>query len=253
MTRCDFYAGQLFLFARGRIEHHLFRTRCGSTARARRPARPAAGHRPDPGLTSHRRRTACPAERRAQRQRRRNADALPKEYVGGEQRPVEHRVYDDGGPLHAASSTCPMGQGDVVDFGASAADVEHGLYLTSAGTATSPAAPGCNNGASTCAGHGLAMAIRITVQPMAARRACLRSAITCALHRTSSTIRQLHDVQVELGVRQPDQTGAVRDQGATRSYDVPFLQESRCGVLTAGFRFADRKVDQELRPLPDRR
>lgn len=30
------------------------------------------------------------------------------------------------------------------------ADVEHGLYTTSAGVATSPGAPGCNNGASTC-------------------------------------------------------------------------------------------------------
>ena len=30
------------------------------------------------------------------------------------------------------------------------ADVEHGLYTTSAGVATSPAAPGCNNGSSTC-------------------------------------------------------------------------------------------------------
>jgi iron complex outermembrane recepter protein len=34
---------------------------------------------------------------------------------------------------------------------AAQADVEHGLYDTSAGVATSPAAPGCNNGASTCA------------------------------------------------------------------------------------------------------
>ena len=34
---------------------------------------------------------------------------------------------------------------------AQADDIEHGLYTTSAGVATSPAAPGCNNGASTCA------------------------------------------------------------------------------------------------------
>lgn len=33
---------------------------------------------------------------------------------------------------------------------AAQADVEHGLYDTSTGAATSPAAPGCNNGASTC-------------------------------------------------------------------------------------------------------
>ena len=32
------------------------------------------------------------------------------------------------------------------------ADVEHGLYETAAGEATNPGAPGCNNGAPTCAG-----------------------------------------------------------------------------------------------------
>ena len=56
--------------------------------------------------------------------------------------------FDDGGPLrgifdasfaHATSN-----------LQAAQADVEHGLYTTSAGVATSPAAPGCNNGSSTC-------------------------------------------------------------------------------------------------------
>ena len=36
------------------------------------------------------------------------------------------------------------------DLEAAQADVEHGLYTTSTGAATSPGAPGCNNGASTC-------------------------------------------------------------------------------------------------------
>ena len=36
------------------------------------------------------------------------------------------------------------------DLEAAQADVEHGLYATSAGVTTSPGAPGCNNGASTC-------------------------------------------------------------------------------------------------------
>lgn len=36
------------------------------------------------------------------------------------------------------------------DLEAAQADVEHGLYTTSAGVVTSPGAPGCNNGASTC-------------------------------------------------------------------------------------------------------
>jgi len=36
------------------------------------------------------------------------------------------------------------------DLEAAQADVEHGLYTTSSGVVTSPGAPGCNNGASTC-------------------------------------------------------------------------------------------------------
>jgi iron complex outermembrane recepter protein len=64
--------------------------------------------------------------------------------------------FNNGGPLrgdfdasfsHATSN-----------LQADQADVEHGLYTTSAGVATSPGAPGCNNGSSTCTnatgGHG---------------------------------------------------------------------------------------------------
>jgi iron complex outermembrane receptor protein len=56
--------------------------------------------------------------------------------------------FDNGGPLKGkldiswAQATS--------DLEADQADVEHGLYTTSAGVATSPGAPGCNNGASTC-------------------------------------------------------------------------------------------------------
>jgi len=56
--------------------------------------------------------------------------------------------FDNGGPL--------KGKLDISwsqatsDLEADQADVEHGLYTTSAGVATSPTAPGCNNGASTC-------------------------------------------------------------------------------------------------------
>jgi iron complex outermembrane receptor protein len=56
--------------------------------------------------------------------------------------------FDSGGALKAkldvswAKATS--------DLEAAQADVEHGLYTTSAGVATSPTAPGCNNGASTC-------------------------------------------------------------------------------------------------------
>jgi TonB-dependent receptor len=57
-------------------------------------------------------------------------------------------TYDNGGPLRGdlalsyAKATS--------DLQADQADVEHGLYLTSAKVPTSPLAPGCNNGASTC-------------------------------------------------------------------------------------------------------
>jgi iron complex outermembrane receptor protein len=62
--------------------------------------------------------------------------------------------YDSGGAL--------TGKLDISwtkatsDLQADQADVEHGLYNISTGVPTSPAAPGCNNGASTCAAgnHG---------------------------------------------------------------------------------------------------
>lgn len=56
--------------------------------------------------------------------------------------------FNNGGPLRGdldlsyANATS--------NLQADQADVEHGLYTTSAGVPTSPAAPGCNNGGSTC-------------------------------------------------------------------------------------------------------
>jgi TonB-dependent receptor len=60
--------------------------------------------------------------------------------------------FNDGGPLRGDLGLS-YAKADS-DLQAAQADVEHGLYLTSAKLATSPAAPGCNNGASTCAGAG---------------------------------------------------------------------------------------------------
>lgn len=60
--------------------------------------------------------------------------------------------WDDGGPLRALLDLS-YAKADS-NLQAAQADVEHGLYNTSAGVATSPTAPGCNNGASTCAGTG---------------------------------------------------------------------------------------------------
>jgi iron complex outermembrane receptor protein len=56
--------------------------------------------------------------------------------------------YDNGGPLKGKFSVA-WSQA-LSDLEAAQADVEHGLYDTSAGVPTSPTAPGCNNGASTC-------------------------------------------------------------------------------------------------------
>jgi iron complex outermembrane receptor protein len=57
-------------------------------------------------------------------------------------------AFNDGGPVRAdfdASFSHATS-----NLQADQADVEHGLYTTSAGVATSPGAPGCNNGSSTC-------------------------------------------------------------------------------------------------------
>lgn len=56
--------------------------------------------------------------------------------------------YDPGGPLKATLGV--FYSRATSNLQAAQADVEHGLYTTSSGVATSPSAPGCNNGASTC-------------------------------------------------------------------------------------------------------
>jgi iron complex outermembrane receptor protein len=56
--------------------------------------------------------------------------------------------FDDGGPLRGALDFSYANA--TSDLQAAQADVEHGLYNAFSGVATSPTAPGCNNGASTC-------------------------------------------------------------------------------------------------------
>ena len=56
--------------------------------------------------------------------------------------------FDDGGPLRGIFDAAYAKA--TSNLQAAQADVEHGLYTTSAGVATSPAAPGCNNGSSFC-------------------------------------------------------------------------------------------------------
>jgi TonB-dependent receptor len=57
-------------------------------------------------------------------------------------------TFDNGGPLSASLDVSYAFA--TSNLQADQADVEHGLYDTGAGIATSPTAPGCNNGASTC-------------------------------------------------------------------------------------------------------
>ena len=56
--------------------------------------------------------------------------------------------FNNGGPLRGLFDASYSKA--TSNLQAAQADVEHGLYTTSAGVATSPAAPGCNNGSSTC-------------------------------------------------------------------------------------------------------
>jgi TonB-dependent receptor len=58
--------------------------------------------------------------------------------------------YDAGGPLKANLGVYYSRAHS--NLQADAADVEHGLYNTASGVPTSPAAPGCNNGADSCNG-----------------------------------------------------------------------------------------------------
>jgi TonB-dependent receptor len=65
--------------------------------------------------------------------------------------------FDNGGPVRGTFGAFYARA--TSDYQAAQADVEHGLYETSAGVPTSPGAPGCNNGAATCgtdpnASHG---------------------------------------------------------------------------------------------------
>jgi iron complex outermembrane receptor protein len=56
--------------------------------------------------------------------------------------------FDDGGPLRGTLGAYFSKAAS--NFQSAQQDIEHGLYETSTGAATSPGAPGCNNGGATC-------------------------------------------------------------------------------------------------------
>ena len=147
--------------------------------------------------------------------------------------------YDNGGPLHAKLDVAYARA--TSSFGASAADVEHGLYLTSAGVATSPAAPGCNNGASTCPGtgsHGYTFNYSnggTSGLPVVSYNAPYANILSNPADTTFKSNWAYANFTKQ-------QQYAIK---ADTSYDAPFLSNVGA-VFTGGLRFADRKVDQDF-------
>ncbi len=148
-------------------------------------------------------------------------------------------TYENGGPLHGkvdlswARATS--------DFAASAADVEHGLYLTSANVATSPAAPGCNNGASTCAppapgSHGYTFSYS-NGGTSGLPSVSYLAPYTDILNNPAYTTFKSNWAYANLT---DQEQYAIKLDG---SYDAPFLKDLGA-VFSAGFRYGDRKVQQ---------
>ncbi len=147
--------------------------------------------------------------------------------------------FEDGGPLHGKVDASYARA--TTDFQAAVADVEHGLYNTSTGVATSPAAPGCNNGASTCPGtgsHGYTFAFAnggTSGLPSVSYLAPYADILSNPAYATfksnwayaNSTKQEQYAIKGDL------------------SYDAPFLKDVGA-VFTIGFRYSDRKVNQDF-------
>ena len=150
-------------------------------------------------------------------------------------------TYDNGGPLKAdldlsyAHATS--------NLQADQADVEHGLYETRTGVATSPGAPGCNNGGSVCgtdpnASQGYEFAWTNggtsglpTVSYLAPFANVLNNPAWTTF-KSNWAWANLTDQKQFAGK-------------ADVSYDVPFLAEVS-GAISGGVRFASRDVNQDF-------
>jgi TonB-dependent receptor len=147
--------------------------------------------------------------------------------------------FDGGGPFRATLGLAYARA--TSNFGAAAADVEHGLYLTSAGVATSPPAPGCNNGASTCAGagnHGYTFNYSnggTSGLPSVSYNAPYGDILTNPNYATFKSNWAFANFtrQRQYAIK------------ADTSYDAPFLHDLGA-VFSAGARFADRQVNQDF-------
>ena len=148
--------------------------------------------------------------------------------------------YENGGPFHASL--------DISDAQAHSnlqgaqADIEHGLYDTSAGVATSPAAPGCNNGASTCApgtgSHGYEFTYNnggTSGLPSVGYLAPFADVLNNPAYATFKSNWAYANLTRE------DEYAIKADV----SYDVPYLRDMD-GVISGGVRYGDELVVQNF-------
>ncbi len=148
--------------------------------------------------------------------------------------------YDDGGPFRADVNLAYARA--TSNLQAAQADVEHGLYNTFAGVPTSPAAPGCNNGAVTCpnppgpGNHGYNFSYSnggTSGLPSVSYLAPYADVLSNPNYTTFKSNWAWANLskQEQYSIR------------ADAQYDPPVLQ-SLGFTLSAGIRYGDRKVDQ---------
>ncbi len=147
--------------------------------------------------------------------------------------------FDNGGPLHGSVDLAYAHA--TSNLQADQADIEHGLYETSSGVATSPAAPGCNNGAQTCGGdpnasHGYLFSYSnggTSGLPSVSYLAPLANILNNPAFTTFKSNWAWANLTDE------KQFSAKADA----VYDVPYLSEVS-GKISAGLRYGTRDVDQ---------
>jgi iron complex outermembrane recepter protein len=146
--------------------------------------------------------------------------------------------FDNGGPLRGLfDGAFSRATGNLQ---AAQADIEHGLYNTSSGVATSPAAPGCNNGASTCAPGTGTHGYQFTYNnggssglPSVSYLPPYADILNNPAYATfkSNWAWANYTYQKDWSVK------------AEGQYDVPFVTEVKM-TITGGVRYANRQVDE---------
>ncbi len=147
--------------------------------------------------------------------------------------------YNNGGPLRATFTAAYSRA--TSNLQADQADVEHGLYETGAGTPTAPAAPGCNNGASTCStdpagSHGYTFSYNNGGT----------SGLPNVNYLAPYTNLLSNPAYVTFKSNWAWANLTEQDQFALKgdvAYDLPIFTDLH-PVVTVGFRYAGRDVDQ---------